>query len=135
MTNKRLNSAERERQLKLALNRIKRGRPKNTGVKLTIAGVASEAGVSPALIHNCFPKIAEEIRKLQGRSSRAYGRVKNAQLNSALERARELRQHNAELEAQIAKLASINELLLIECRELRALAKAPNVAHLSSKSR
>ncbi|WP_244113902.1 hypothetical protein [Burkholderia cepacia] len=51
--------------LQLAMLRVK-----NKGLKLSIAGVAAEAGVSAGLIHNTYPDIAEEIRAQVGRGIR-----------------------------------------------------------------
>ncbi|WP_339540135.1 TetR/AcrR family transcriptional regulator [Pseudomonas sp. RA_5y_Pfl1_P24] len=50
---------DREKDLKLALYRIQRVRAHTGETKVTIAAVASKAGVSSALIHNHYPNIAE----------------------------------------------------------------------------
>jgi AcrR family transcriptional regulator len=84
---------------------------------MSISAVAREAGVSHALIHNHYPKIAEKIRKIQNRIG-------------AIDRERrdieDLRQRNSRLRAvvkdqgmQIARLASLNETLLIQNRMLK----------------
>jgi AcrR family transcriptional regulator len=100
-------------------------------LKLTFAAVAREAGVSTALIHNCYPEIAELIREQQGRSSRAQRDAKREQLRAEQDKTRELRKQLKELERQIASLASINEVLLIENRELKAELGARNVVRLT----
>lgn len=55
----------REKDLKLALLRIQKGRTRTGELKVTIAAVAREAGVSTALIHNHYPRIAMAIREAQ----------------------------------------------------------------------
>jgi AcrR family transcriptional regulator len=100
MKTTRKTSDSRERDLRLALARIQRGRPHTGETKVTIAAVAREAGVSTALIHNHYPNVAEAIREAQGRSSRAQRDVKHQDL--------------------IADLASINEVLMAELRALKA---------------
>ncbi|MGV8744039.1 TetR family transcriptional regulator, partial [Pseudomonas aeruginosa] len=67
---------DREKDLKLALYRIQKGRAHTGETKVTIAAVAREAKVSTALIHNYYPGIAESIREAHGRSSCAMRDVK-----------------------------------------------------------
>ena len=43
---------DREKDLRLALYRIQKGRTRSGETKVTITAVAREAGVSTALIHN-----------------------------------------------------------------------------------
>jgi septal ring factor EnvC (AmiA/AmiB activator) len=121
----------RRSQLRLAVRQIRAGRGRHKGLKLTFAAVAREAGVSTALIHNCYPEIAELIREQQGRSSRAQRDAKREQLRAEQDKTRELRKQLKELERQIASLASINEVLLIENRELKAELGARNVVRLT----
>lgn len=71
---------DREKDLKLALYRIQKGRAHTGETKVTIAAVAREADVSTSLIHNYYPGIAETIREAQGRSSRAIRDVKHQDL-------------------------------------------------------
>ncbi|MBJ9975247.1 TetR family transcriptional regulator [Pseudomonas sp. S75] len=120
MTTKRKPSDARERDLRLALARIQRGRAHTGESKVTIASVAREAGVSTALIHNHYPIIAEAIRDAQGRSSRAQRDVKHQDLCAEREKNRALRQEIEGLRAKVASLASINEVLLAENRLLKA---------------
>lgn len=117
----RKTSAIRDKELRLAISRIQRGRGHTTKeTKPTIASVAREAGVSTALIHNYHPDIAEVIREAQGRSSRAQRDAKHQQLKKEQEKNRTLRTERDSMRAQIAKLASINEVLLAENREHKA---------------
>jgi len=127
MTIKRKPSDAREKDLRLALYRIVRGRSKAGETKVTIAAVAREAGVSTALIHNHYPSIAEAIREAQGRSSRAQRDGKQQDLRAEQEKNRILRQELQELREKVARLASINEVLLNENRVLAAKRKNPNV--------
>lgn len=110
----------REKELMLALHRIKRGRAKTGKEKVTIASVAREAGVSAALIHNHYPNIAEAIRETQGRSSRAQRDVKHQNLRVERAKSRTLRLEIEELRAKVASLASLNEVLINENRILKA---------------
>jgi len=117
----------REKDLRLAVVRIQRGRTKTKVEKLTFASVAREAGVSPALIHNCYPKIAEMIREAQGRSGNSRVEAKRQTIKAERERFRALRAELDVLQAKFALLASINEVLQIENRELRARLKEPHI--------
>lgn len=123
----------REKDLALAISRIQRGRAHTRETKVTIASVAREAGVSTALIHNHYPSIAETIRELQGRSSRAQRDAKHAELRAEREKGRASRQEAEEWRAKAAKLASINEVLQAENLELRARLSTPNVLDLAAK--
>jgi AcrR family transcriptional regulator len=122
----------REKELILALHRIERGRTKTDEKKVSIAAVAREAGVSAALIHNHYPKIAEAIREVQGRSSRAQRDVKHQDLRTEREKSRALRREIEELQAKVANLASLNEVLINENRVLKAKQNDPKVFNLPS---
>ncbi|MNB91404.1 hypothetical protein D3C76_643630 [compost metagenome] len=132
MTIKRKPSDARERDLQLALARIQRGRAHSGESKVTIAAVAREAGVSTALIHNHYPQVAEAIREVQGRSSRAQRDVKQQDLLAEREKNRMLRQEMEALRSQVAKLASINEVLSAENRVLKAKQNELKVRDLPS---
>ena len=110
----------REKDLKLALYRIQKGRAHTGETKVTITAVAREAGVSTALIHNYYPGIAEAVREAQGRSSRAMRDVKNQDLIVQRKKALAYRQEIEELRVKVANLASINEVLLDENCVLKA---------------
>lgn len=111
---------DREKDLRLALYRILKGRTHSGETKITIAAVAREAGVSTALIHNYYPKVAEAIREAQGRSSRAMRDVKHHDLVAERTRSADYRHEIEELRAKVASLASLNEVLLDEIREFKA---------------
>ena len=122
MTTPRKPAATREKEFELAIFRIERGRARTKATKLSVSAVAREAGVTPALIHNHYPAVAEAIRTKLAKSSRQQRDEKQSELNEALERNRELRQQVSDAEERIAKLASINEVLLLENKTLKASA-------------
>lgn len=109
---------DRERtksELQLAISRVK-----NKGMKMSIAAVANEAGVTPSLIHNTYPDLAEEIRAQMGRATRQQRDAKAAELAGARSALKRLREALEEARRDIAKLASINETLSDEVTSLRA---------------
>lgn len=124
---------DREKDLKLALLRIQKGRAHTGESKVTIAAVAREAGVSTALIHNHYPRIAEAIREAQGRSSRAMRDVKQQDLIAERKKSAAHRQEIEELRVKVANLASINEVLMDENRVLKAKMNDPKVVELASR--
>lgn len=133
MSDQRLSSETRDKHLRLAISRIQRGRARTKESKLTIASVAREAGVSAALIHNHHPEIAELVRDAQGRSSRAQRDAKHAELKAEREKNRVLRGEADELRRQVASLASLNEVLVIENRDLKARLSDGRVVDLASR--
>jgi len=102
-------------ELQLAVLRVK-----NKGLKLSIAAVAAEAGVSPSLIHNTYPDLAEDIRAQIGRSTRKQRDAKAAELAEARAALKDARDQLRIAQGDIAKLASINETLTDEVTSLRA---------------
>ena len=101
--------------------------------KLSISAVAKMAGVTPALIHNTYPDLAEKIRGLVGKATRTQRDAKH----SALVRERKinltLRQELVETRATIAKLASVNQVLLNEMAVLKGIATGKVVAILRAR--
>ncbi|WP_083417782.1 TetR family transcriptional regulator [Burkholderia contaminans] len=120
MTQQRKSAASREKDLRSAIARIERGRTKTGATKLSVSAVAREAGVTPALIHNHYPSIAEEIRTKVGASSRQQRDTARVALKEERAKGTDLRTRIKDLEEQVARLASINEVLLIENRVLKA---------------
>lgn len=92
------------------------------GLKLSISAVAAEAGVTPGLIHNSYPDIAEEIRGRIGRTTRQQRNEKAVELVTAKARLRELRAQLDAAHADIARLASMNETLRNEVAIQKAIA-------------
>lgn len=89
--------------------------------KISISAVARKAGVTPALIHNTYPEVAEQIRKLTGREPAAI-RSKEAETLLALQSTnKRLQQENIQLNADVARLASIVQTLNDEIARLRAV--------------
>jgi hypothetical protein len=139
-TNNRKNVTRRE--LELALLRIQKKRPRKLTVeqcRLSITSVATEAGLTPAAIHNCYPDIAERIRTLMGKSSRLQRDQKNDDLQQAKKLARQYRQEVIALKADIAKLVSINASLILNSKfqeerisELDAIMISRNVAFMKA---
>jgi AcrR family transcriptional regulator len=120
MSQTRKTAQTREKDLRLAMFRIQRGRSQTGATRITVASVAREVGVSAALIHNHYPTIADAIRQHQGRDSRAQRDTKHQALKEERERARELRREIASLRADVRRLSSINEVLLAESAALRS---------------
>jgi AcrR family transcriptional regulator len=104
-------------ELKLALHRLQK-----SGVKVSIAAVAKEAEVTPALLHNRYPDFAEEIRKLSGRTTRIQRDTKHEKLMVEREKNRELRLQIDGLMEEITNLASVNESLRAELSLNKAIA-------------
>jgi predicted RNase H-like nuclease (RuvC/YqgF family) len=97
--------------------------------KLTIAGVARGASVTPALIHNVYPDLAERIRGLAGKSTRAQRDTKHRALLDLRKANKDLRSENDALSADNRKLASLNLALASELEALKARS-ATNVVAL-----
>jgi predicted RNase H-like nuclease (RuvC/YqgF family) len=130
----RKNAELREKELRLALLRIRHGKARTGAVRVSVLSVAREAGVSAALIHNHYPAIAEDIRREQGKDSRSQRDAKHEALKRERERTRQLRQEISALQLDVQRLSSINEVLHAEIRALRAKGSAviPFVASRTS---
>lgn len=101
--------------------------------KLSIASVARAAGVTPGLIHNTYPAVAEKIRNLMGKSVRAQRDSKHQALMNEKEKNRALRAENDQLLEELARIASVNQRLLFEMAELKGVTSGKVVA-LTQKS-
>lgn len=113
-------------QMRLAMNRLQKRE-----VKVTIAAVAKEAGVTPALIHNRYPDFAEEVRKVVGKTTRAQRDQKHDLLIAEREKNKLLREQVAELMTDLRNLASENEALRAELALQQAIATG-NVTRIRS---
>src|SRR5450830_1443145 len=122
----------REKELRLAVHRIEQGRSNSNAKSLTVSSVAREAGVSAALIHNHYPAIAELIRTKQGASSRQKRDAKQSELLAQKNKNTELRRELVEMRSQLAKLATINEMLFIENSALRTSLENSNVVRTAN---
>lgn len=92
--------------------------------------MAEEAGVSAATIHNRYPEIAGQIRRLLDKDTRKQRDAEHQRLLAERNKNRELRERLRVREEEIAKLASLNAAPEIENIELRALLSARNVTPL-----
>lgn len=133
MTNNRKPALSREKDLRLAVFRIEQGRAHTKAEKISISSVAREAGVTPALIHNHYPLIAELIRIKQGASSREQRDAKQGDLQAERRKIKALRVELAEAQQRVAKLASINEMLIVENQILKARLTSSNVVEILNR--
>ncbi len=101
--------------------------------KVSISGVAKLAGVTPSLIHNTYPDLAEKIRGLMGKASRTQRDAKHDALVREREVNRALRQELVEARTDLAKLASVNQMLLHEVALLKGAATGKVVSIIRSK--
>lgn len=115
-------------ELQLAMLRIK-----NKGKKLTISAVASEAQVTPGLIHNTYPDIAEAIRAQVGKGTRQQRDDKIVELLKADQQKKELRSELDLALKDIRRLASINETLRQDLDKLRS-AESGKVKNLPTRN-
>lgn len=120
MTQQRKDAETRKKELQLAIFRIEQGRARTKVKNLSIAAVAREAGITPALIHNHYPSIAEDIRVKLGAASRQQRDAKQTELSKEKMKCKELRKELKDMGGRMAKLVSINEMLLLENRVLNA---------------
>lgn len=105
------------KRLTLAIFRLQKRRPRLGNPPqpvLNISNVAKEAGITPSTIHNVYPDIAEKIRTLMGKNSRAQRYEKHAELAKTKRINRALHEENTLLAWQLADLASENARLISE---------------------
>jgi AcrR family transcriptional regulator len=112
-----------DKRLKDAIDRLQ-----EAGAKVTISSVAKAAEVTPALIHNTYPDIAERIRGLIGKTTRSQRDAKHDALVQERARNRELRAEVAQLREEAAKLASVNLTLLSKIAVLNEMASGKVVS-------
>jgi len=121
-----------EKKLKNAIDQLR-----ESGAKVSISAVAKAAGVTPALIHNTYPDIAERIRGVIGKATRSQRDEKQEALVKERERNRELRAEVERLRNEAAKLASINLTLMSKLAVFDEISKGNVVsfAHPDLKPR
>lgn len=95
-------------------------RLQNRKQEISITAVANEAGVSPGLIHNTYPRLAEKIRKSTGRSKKQKSDAKADELKIAKATIQTLRAELKSAVADLAKLASVNARLQHANEHLKA---------------
>ena len=104
-------------ELQLALHRLQRA-----GKKITLRAVAKEAKVTPALIGNCYPDFAEQVRAISGKSTRQQRDEKAVLLTNERKRNRQLRAQIDSQLVEITRLASVNEALRMELALQKSIA-------------
>lgn len=77
----------------------------------TIADVARDVGVTPALIHNRYPDIADRLRGLARKDPGSRRQDEQSLLDAERLRTTGLRAEVEELRRQVRALASVNEAL------------------------
>lgn len=112
-----------EKKLKNAIDQLR-----ESGSKVSISAVAKVADVTPALIHNTYPDIAERIRGVIGKSTRSQRDEKQEALIKERERNRELRAEVERLRHEAAKLASINLTLMSKLAAFDEISKGKVVS-------
>jgi lambda repressor-like predicted transcriptional regulator len=117
-----------EKNIHNALIRLKHGRPRviSKKRKISIRALAEEAGVSDSTIHNRYPDIAMEVRRLIGKEYQEQRDKKNEKLKAEIEKNGELRRYLERLESENSKLASINARLMEENNQLKLDSKKSN---------
>jgi len=118
--NVKLRTRDRDRTLEALQAAILK--VKNKGQKLTISAVAAEVGVTPGLIHNTYPDVAEAIRTQVGRGIRQQRDETLAELAEARKQCRKLREERDAAVADLARIASINETLRDQLATLKAIS-------------
>lgn len=114
---RRRNGPKTKEDLQYAILRLQ-----NLGLKISISAVAREVGVAARLIHNTYPDIAEEIRRIAGRSTREQRDEKHSALVAERVANKALREVIATLKEDVDKLASINMTLAAQIGLLKAVA-------------
>jgi len=102
--------------------------------RLSITAVAAAAGVTPGLIHNKYPDIAESIRKRIGKGTRAQRDAKHEALMKAEDENKVLRADKDKLLKEVRVLASLNEALRRQLEEVSAVARSKNVTPLPNST-
>lgn len=114
--------ANTEREIKLAITRIRHGKQKRIAAdrKFSIAAVAAEAGVSNATIHNRYPQLADHIRKLQKEDARTATATKRSENDALKLQIKDLRALILEREYELKKIAIANLQMAQELKRLKA---------------
>ncbi|SSK55768.1 Uncharacterised protein [Klebsiella pneumoniae] len=78
---------------------------------VNISRVAREAGVSTSLIHNYYPDIADEIRRIADNTPQHPREIERQKLKDTNAKNKVLQDEIQQLQLRITKLATINEML------------------------
>ena len=108
-------------EIEMAIVRILQGKPTRIANerRLSIAAVAEEAGVSNATIHNRYPVLAEQIRRILKDGREAFIGEQNTQVANLHRQLAEIRKALRKREDEIRRLKIINVLLAKEIQALR----------------
>ncbi|MZH99859.1 hypothetical protein [Dickeya dianthicola] len=99
---------------------------------VNISCVAREAGVSTSLIHNYYPDIADEIRRIADNVPRRSRATLREKLNDANAKNEFLRDEIQQLQLRISKLATINEILNYNLKNFLETNKKQTSTHLAN---
>lgn len=124
---KHRNKAKTLADLRDAVSKLER-----SGSKITISSVAREAKVTPSLIHNTYPDVAERIRQLMGKAIRLQRDAQSKEARRQAASNRNLLDEISRLKADYADLASANLSLLTELDRLKTMHRS-NVAMLPTR--
>lgn len=90
----------------------------DAGCRMTILGVAKEAGISNATFHNRYPDLATEIRELAGKEAEQTSRKtlskRQGRINKLNEQRKTLRDEVTELKYRLNQSRSVNAALDLE---------------------
>lgn len=94
----------------------------DAGCRMTILGVAKEAGISNATIHNRYPDLASQIRELAGKEAEQTSRKtlskRQSRINKLNEQRKTLRDKVTELKYKLNQSRSVNAALDLEKQSL-----------------
>ena len=127
---RRRNGPKTKEDLQYAILRLQ-----NLGLKISISAVAREVGVAAPLIHNTYPDIAEEIRRIAGRATREQRDEKRSALAAERVANKALREAIVKLKEDLDKLASVNMTLMTQISLLKALRGGQSGANLKARKR
>jgi len=135
MTGRTNKGNETAKQIRLAILRIEKGRPKlvTKARKLSVSAVAEECGISRSAIHKDYPEFIDQINALRGKTTRSQRDDKNRDLKNERVKNRKLRDELKEVVKENQTLASINASLTIELKQLRAIINNDNITAFRRK--
>ncbi len=123
MTSSTSSTSEKTRKsLERAIKRIqvKRTKVVPAGTKLSIAAVAREAALSNSTIHNRYPLVASEIRKLMRIENAPVLVAKRGSVKEISAKLNKARKDIEQLNGDLAKAQSVNLRLMKENELLRS---------------
>jgi hypothetical protein len=123
MNVRRASREKRIHAIRLAIHRVRLGRVRVVplGTRLSVVAVAKEAGISPATIHTTYPDLAEEIRRLAGKSLREKRREDLSDLKKCKDELVQAKKEIAALKRELASVASRYASVIIKIEQLMSL--------------